>query len=165
MTIEYNDIYKIEKLSLFCKVIVFRTNDYDFSTFAFKCIIKTEPFFLAVLNEAVPSAKRTHRSSRTCILSPLFFLFFTHNHDLYIAHFYYDGFNPDWDTIRTWKQYILLQSSACAFTVLWISTRHTIDTILLLSYRSVGCLYLHSRLKHSNTLDHLVLFRLDSLTT
>lgn len=86
MAIEYNDIYKTAKLSLFCKVIVFRTNDYDLSTVAFKCIIKTEPFFLTVLNEAVPSAKRTHRSSRTSTLSPLFYSFFSRTITICTSH-------------------------------------------------------------------------------
>jgi hypothetical protein len=53
MTIERNGIYKTAKLSLFCKVIDFRTNDYDLSTVAYKFIIKTQPFFFAEMNDVV----------------------------------------------------------------------------------------------------------------
>jgi len=56
MTIECNAIYKTATLSLFRNVIVFRSNDYDLSTVAFKCIIKTEPFF----------SRRVERSGTEC---------------------------------------------------------------------------------------------------
>jgi len=150
MTIECNDIYKTAKLSLFCKVIVFRTNDYDLSTVAFKYIIKTEPFFLGgVLNETAPSAKRRYPPPlpHLHLVFAVFLYFYTQPwfvHRTFLLRWLKP---PDRDAIRTVNNVYLvtiipvrLYSSADSD-----ATHNKYDIITIISFS--GHVYSHSRLQ------------------
>jgi len=104
MTIERNAIYKTAKLSLFCKVIDFRTNDYDLSTVAYKFIIKTQPFFLLRWTIWYTECQSTHHLFHTCTSSWLFFYL----QPWFVPHtFLLRWFYPELDAICALKAYIL----------------------------------------------------------